>query len=185
MKKCGARPIGRFAQVLPLLACAITLFGSVEVGLAAEKDAPLESILRKLDFAKVALRVMTQPQFEKAVHERALARLSKVGLKPVDPSYHGPVEAVLVLTINPIPLEGVCAGKILYDTKLELEDDVSIKRDPYFVLPRVTWSYAPGHPDVVEKVSLESLLSDVDRYITQFIVAYGYGDKLFRSPVRQ
>lgn len=177
MQKCNAHTIGRFAQVISILAFTITLFGPVEAGLAAEKGAPLVnpvqfSILRKLDFSKVALRVRTQPQFEAAVRERALTRLREHDLKPVDHSYHGPVEAVLVLTIDPIPLEGVCAGKILYDTKLELEDDVSIRRDPHLVMQRVTWSYAPGHPDVVDKVSLESLLSDVDRYIRQFIASY-------------
>ena len=173
---CDANTIGRFAYLIPLLALTITLFGQVEAGRAAEKgvqeERPVFSILRKLDFQKVALRVRTQPQFEDALYDRALTRLREHNLRPVEPTYRGPVEAVLILTIDPIPLEGVCAGKILYDTKLELEDDVSPKRDPHLVMQRVTWSYGPAHPYVVDKVSLESLLSDVDRYIRQFIVAY-------------
>lgn len=172
-----ALTIVRISTAIALLAFTIVLFGQAEAGLAAEKDGPPASqvqfsILRKLDFAKVALRVRTQPQFEDALRERALTRLREHNLKPVEPSYHGPVEAVLVLTIDPIPLEGVCAGKILYDTKLELEDDVSPKRDPHLVLQRVTWSYAPAHPYVMDKVSLELLLSDVDKYIRQFIASY-------------
>jgi hypothetical protein len=177
MQKSDARTMGRAGFTATLFAFTITLFGQVDAGRAAENDVqlvnlPLFSILRKLDFSKVALRVRTQPQFEAALRDRALTRLKEHNLKPVEPTYQGPVEAVLILTIDRIPLEGVCSGKFLYDTKLELEDDISLRRDPHLVIQRVTWSFGPAPTSVVDKVSLESLLSDVDRCIHQFIVAY-------------
>jgi hypothetical protein len=131
------------------------------------------SILRTLDFTKVGLSVKTQPQFQEALRARALARLQKSGLEPVKSSYKGPVQALLVLTLDPIPVSDGSPDKVLYDTKIELRDDVIIKRDPGLHLEAVTWSFGPSHPQLVSTVAPEILFADVDRYIDQFIVSYG------------
>ncbi|MDH5741677.1 MAG: hypothetical protein OEY77_15250 [Nitrospira sp.] len=164
--------------LIAALALMITLYNRNETGLAAGKypgdsSTGQLSILRKLDFSKVAFSVRTQPQFQVRLRDRALDRLRKHGLQPLDEFFKGPVQAVLVLTIDPIPLTEACSGKVLYNTKLELEDDITIKRDSQITLQRVTWSFAPGHPAVLDTVSSEMLLADVDRYIDQFIVSYG------------
>jgi hypothetical protein len=131
------------------------------------------SILRTLDFTKVGLSVKTQPQFQEALRARALARLQKSGLEPVKLSYKGPVQALLVLTLDPIPGSDGSPDKVLYDKKIELRDDVIIKRDLGLHLEAVTWSFGPSHPQLVPTVALEALLADVDLYIDQFIVSYG------------
>lgn len=141
--------------------------------LQTREDQGRQSILRKLDFTKSAFRIHTQPGLENRLEKRALARLKRAGLEPVDWKHKGPVEAVLVLTINPIPIDEDCPQKVLYDSKLQLMDDMILKRDPEMELEVITWSYAPGHPSVVDRMSVEKLEAEVDRYINQFIVSYG------------
>lgn len=154
------------------------VIGLADACLAADKQKEATgggtiSILRKLEFSKVGFSVRSQPQYEQALRERALARLKASGLEPVKASYKSPVDASLVLTLNPIPLSDSCPGKVLYDHKLELLDDITLRRDPQIHLERPTWIFGPAVPSVVDAMTTESLLADVDRYIDQFIVSNG------------
>ena len=139
----------------------------------ASTGGQIYSTLRKLDFKQVGLRVSTQDQFADPLYRRALARLRKSGLEPVAPKYNGTVQAMLVLTLNPIPVKDGSANKILYVKKVELLEDVTIKRDSELHLEGVTWSFGPGHPQILSSITLETLLEDVDLLIDQFIVSYG------------
>jgi hypothetical protein len=151
----------------------------VPIILFAAEDQPKSndpgrlSILRKLDVRKVGLRIDSQAEVSQRLRARAIARLKKVGLEPASDLPGTPVDAVLVLVVNQIPLGKKCAGKVLYDSKIYLIDDVTIKRDPEIKLEAITWSLAPGHPSVVEAVPIESLEADADRLIDQFIIGYG------------
>ena len=141
---------------------------------AEKKDSRgLLSILRKLDFKRVSIHIQTQPELEKRLRARAIARLKKVGLEPVDPSYKGQVEAILVLTIDPIPVSAMCPGKVLYDHKFQLRDDVVLERDRDIRVEAITWSLAPASVSVVDIMPVEKLESDADWYIDRFIASYG------------
>lgn len=160
------------------IASLMWVIGLANACLAADKQKGatgegMISILRILDFSKISFHVETQPQYEQLLHDRALARLKANGLEPVKASYKGPVDASLVLTLNPIPLSDSCPGKVLYDHKLELLDDITLRRDPQIHLERPTWIFGPAGPSVVDAMTAESLLADVDKYINQFIVSYG------------
>jgi hypothetical protein len=157
--------------VISLLLCTPTFSATdSSIQIASQNYIP---ILRTLDFAKVGLSVKSQPQFQEALLARALARLRKSGLEPVKSSYKGSVQAMLVLTLDPIPVGDGSPDKVLYDKKVELRDDVILKRDLDLHLEAVTWSFGPSHPQLVPTVGLEALLADVDLYIDQFIVSYG------------
>ena len=77
-------------------------------------------------------------------------------------SCKGPVQAVLVLTLDPIPLSDGSPEKVLYDKKIELRDDGIIKRDPGLHLVAVNWGFAPSRPQLVPMVAPETLFADVD-----------------------
>src|SRR6186997_2113707 len=115
---------------------------------AKSKDPGLLPILRNLDFSKVGLIVDSQDEFVERLRKRAIARLKKVGLEPVSDLPGGTVDAMLVLVVNPMPLGKTCPGKVLYDRRIYLSDDVTIKRDPEIKMEAITWSLAPGHPSV-------------------------------------
>jgi hypothetical protein len=155
----------------------IILFGASNL-FAAEvqptsSDSGLLPILRKLDFRKVGLFVDSQVEFSQRLRAHAIARLKKVGLEPSSDRPGASVDAMLVLVVNPIPLGKTCPGKVLYDRRIYLRDDVTIKRDPEINLDAITWSLAPGHPSVVKTPSIKDLETDADRLIDQFIVGYG------------
>jgi hypothetical protein len=80
----------------------------------------------------------------------------------VQVSCKGPVQAVLVLTLDPIPLSDGSPEKVLYDKKIELRDDGIIKRDPGLHLEAVNWGFAPSRPQLVPMVAPETLFADVD-----------------------
>jgi len=170
----------------PFQACLVSVFtfliyslGWVDISLAAGNQKETTgggqlSILRLLDVSKVGFFVRTQPRYRQLLTDRALARLKASGLEPNKESYKGPVQATLILTLDPIPLSEVCPGKVLYEHKLELLEDITVRRDPELhLLKRPTWDFGPARPDVVNAMTTEILLADVDRYINQFIVSYG------------
>lgn len=177
---CSLKNVFRGKTLIqPAIGCVvISLLLWAPTSSASDSSTPMASrtyisILRTLDFTKVGLSVRTQPQLQEALCARALARLQKSGLEPVKSPYKGPAQALLVLTLDPIPVSEGSPNMVLYDKKIELRDDVIIKRDPGLHLEAVTWSFGPSHPQLVPTVSLEALFADVDLYIDQFIVSYG------------
>lgn len=136
-------------------------------------DSGKLSILRKLDFRKVGLFVDSQDDLGQKLRARAIARLKKVGLEPASDRPGTPVDAMLVVVVNPIPLGERCPGKVLYDRRIYLREDVILQRDPGIRMEAITWYLAPGHPSVVKAVAIEDLESDADDLIDQFITSYG------------
>ncbi len=142
---------------------------------------PLIPTVSKLDIGKVAFFLRTKPEFHERLHARALDKLTKSGLYPIGSrkSAPGPPRepiATLTLTLKPEPLDEICPGKVLYETKLVLEEHVVIERNPEIRLLSITWSYAASRPAIRGPVTIEELETDLHQFLQEFIIAYKMGN---------
>lgn len=130
----------------------------------------------KLDIKKVELAVSTKPEYTKRLQERAAKKFKEAGLNIGEDlkSNHAP-PATLRLTLLPNSLETICSGKVLYDRKLEIVEDVFPERNDELRMRVSTWSLIGG-PYVTDEVTIEKLEVDLDEYIHQFIIAYKFGN---------
>jgi hypothetical protein len=75
------------------------------------------SILRTLDFTQVGLSVKLNDSAGKRYMREPSLAYKKSGLEPVQLLCKGPVQALVVLTLDPIPLSDGSPDKVLYDKK--------------------------------------------------------------------
>jgi hypothetical protein len=143
--------------------------------LPGEKLVPT---VTKLDFDKIRLLVDTQPQYIEQLMSLGVRKLTGAGLytKSRDTVSRSEEIGFLKLILNPIPLGVECQEKVMYETRLELWEDVSPLRNQELRLQAVTWSYGISHPIMKDQVPLEQLESDLDQFLTEFIRAYRMGN---------
>jgi hypothetical protein len=182
--------VRRALIIMPMLVLGVVVPSTLLAADIPQKqdNGGVRSILQKLDFKRVGFSMQTQPELTQRLRERAIARLKKAGLEPAAIAPNSQIDAVLVLTIDPIPLGKICPGKVLYDTKIQLRDDVIIQRDRDIRVEAITWSFAPGSPSLVGIMPIEKLEADADRYIDQFITSYGLEiprSEMSRSPIQR
>ena len=130
-----------------------------------------------LDFDKVELFVAVPSEFTDRLYGRAVKKLSEAGLyKASNGKANAEKIATLRLELDTIPLDEKCRGKVMYVKKLELWEKVFPERNPGISASAVTWSYAAPIPVIVDRVSVEQLEADLDKYIFEFITAYKMGN---------
>lgn len=167
------RVYARIAGRLSWLAVFVLLTFAYSIDVKGEVPT-----VAKLNFSQVHFYVRTQPDLEKRLTTRALARFQKAGLTPADPGNKSSrVIATLILTLDPRPLGPICPGKVMYDNRLQLFEDVVLARNSEMNVEAITWSLAPGVPSIANPMPIEQVEQDLDKYIDQFIVAYKLGNR--------
>ena len=130
-----------------------------------------------LEFDKVGFFVSGPPEYMDRLYARAMKQFTKAGLSQPDQSRPtNDAIATLMLTLDTIPLDESCPGKVLYVQKLELWEKVIPARNSNISVPSVTWSYAMPIPIIVDRVSIEQLETDLDRHLFEFIRSYKMGN---------
>lgn len=131
-------------------------------------------ITRKLDFSRVGFSVVTEPEFDKRLTDRAIARLKKRGLVPAGPD--ADITSSLIITLQVKSMDSICPGKVMYFNGLELWEEVIITRNPQLRTEAPVWTVGPGFPAIRDVLTIDQLEKDVDWYIDRFIVHYKAGN---------
>jgi hypothetical protein len=146
----------------------------------AEKDPqrpmgghPTNASLRGLDMGSVKFMLWAGSS-TKPLSARAIERALKEGLKlSFKPNVETP--ATLTLRLDPRSIEEACPGKVLYESSLELVEQVKIKRNPAIYIWSTTWS--KHKTNITDPVPLRKLETDVDELLDQFAASYNSDNK--------
>lgn len=155
---------------------------TVKTSKGAATDEKIVSTVSGLDFDKVAFLIITRPEFRERLNKRADDQLTKAGL--LKPNRTGPNPerpAALILTLNPISLDEISPGKIMYVQKIELWEEISPLRNPEVHFQGITWSYGNSNPTITDKVTVGQLEDDLDRFMSEFIRSYKMGRSVPRK----
>jgi hypothetical protein len=129
-----------------------------------------------LDFDKVAVVVISQPNLTSRLRNKAIQQLTQAGLYKTNRSGPDPEHPMsLIITLDVSPVDNV-PDKVIYDQKIEFEEEVSPRRDPKIHFPAVTWFYGIKTPYLTSKVTIEQLEGDLDQLLKEFIRSYGFGN---------
>jgi hypothetical protein len=126
--------------------------------------------------------ILTQPEYRDRLTERFFEKLTEAGL--YDPNRVLPdseKNPTLRLTLLVNHLDDTCSGKVLYWKKIELVEEVIIKRNPSLQPHRVTWFYGAEFADVSDPISIQRLEADLDELVKQFIFDYKMGNPTMKA----
>jgi hypothetical protein len=158
----------------------LVLVGGAELheGDSVSQAEPFIPTNTGLDFNQVEVFVHTEHEFWGPLVQHTIGQLTKAGLIDVERRKVTKKTVTLELTLDPIPLDQVCPGKVMYVKKLELWETVHPERNPRITARSVTWSEAPTSPDVTNRLTIEQLKADADGYLANFIATYKLGKRI-------
>lgn len=145
-------------------------------GIQAREPRELYTTPRGLDLDSVEFAFLGKNnEFYDHLYDRALERFRQAGVHLKTNTFK-PGDILLLLTINPAPLEG-CEDKYLYTLRLEIGEMVVTERTPQ----QRNWSitYELGEPPSVvdgARVALGNLEQDLDELIDDFLVEYEHAN---------
>ena len=164
-------------RVITLITVALLGLPAFRVGAEVTFDESSEPIglystQVNLDLNRVAIYIETYPnvQYRDRLYQRIIKHLKGRGLlaaswnsNPVDPI------AELRFILNVLPTD--CPEKVLYFHRVELREEVTIKRVPFLEdVKAVTWFYGGGGYALVSPKSIEDLENDLDDLLYVFVL---------------
>ncbi len=131
-----------------------------------------------LDLDTVRFQVISPPELEDHLYNRALNHFAKAGISWNSPRSSTKKKAVLQLMLKPDPMAKVCPGKFLYEPMLVLRDKVIVSRNGGKDIENQTWS-SQAPPHIIPARTSKEFDSDLDEFIQKFIVNYQLGQAAY------